>query len=587
MTSNHLLLHHLAERMLEEQHHVLAVDELFDDDVIADFVKSIQIDSPYQQMLLEGVLTESVRDEKLFVSFTVEGYFHFVLGDVIFNLSKEKDHTYFLELLHNNQLNGVKEGVEQCLIRDINSNNFYRIHQLIDIGEKYLKICIVPFASAIIKKIESNNKKSNSENITLFELIKNLFILNKLNGFCILIEVIKFISLKQNYKIVEIIQRTIISIIKPSEKYSMELYIMSINSMNSKVRFKRFEELIKWTIEQSSIPKFSNINCTYQLRIQLCRELNVVKLFDKSLLLLNEKSLIKENLNNNQLIEYIDLLAETYNLNGNQIEANKYYYLNLEYIKSNHNVNLDFLAQCYHNVALTTYLIKKSVDKDVLDYFEQSISIMKSIFGSYHDNYSKVLINYANVLSRLGPEFERIAIEKSLEAIKINSRLHGVYSSENVYAYSRLFTINGKYFSSLEFQKIIDYLKNIDNKEFYSIDSDLALNFGIWYRDYFKEQIKLNRDFDLYNNSFNCLYIENLLFGYDKFPSSSSVNFDIGQLYLNLGNDLFAFDYLIKAAYLCSSQKNNENEIEEIKEYLNELIKNSIYDLKLPDDLII
>ena len=105
MTSNYLLLHHLAELMLEEQHHVLAVDTLFDDHVIADFVKSIQIDSPYQQMLLEGVLTESVRDEKLFVSFTVEGYFHFVLGDVIFNQSKEKDHTYLLELLQNNRLN--------------------------------------------------------------------------------------------------------------------------------------------------------------------------------------------------------------------------------------------------------------------------------------------------------------------------------------------------------------------------------------------------------------------------------------------------------------------------------------------------
>jgi hypothetical protein len=71
-------------------------------------------------MLLEEVLTESVRDEKLFVSFTVEGYFHFVIVDVILNQSKEKDHTYFIELLRSNQLNGVKEFVEQCLIHKIN-----------------------------------------------------------------------------------------------------------------------------------------------------------------------------------------------------------------------------------------------------------------------------------------------------------------------------------------------------------------------------------------------------------------------------------------------------------------------------------
>jgi tetratricopeptide (TPR) repeat protein len=69
--------------MLQNEQHILPVDLLFDDELIGDFVRSIQIDSPYQQMLLEGVLTESVRDEKLYVSFTIEGYFHYVLGEVI------------------------------------------------------------------------------------------------------------------------------------------------------------------------------------------------------------------------------------------------------------------------------------------------------------------------------------------------------------------------------------------------------------------------------------------------------------------------------------------------------------------------
>lgn len=73
MTNNHLLLYRLAELMLEHEQHILPVDVLFEDQKIGDFVKSIQIDSPYQQMLLDGVLTELVREEKLLVSFTVEG----------------------------------------------------------------------------------------------------------------------------------------------------------------------------------------------------------------------------------------------------------------------------------------------------------------------------------------------------------------------------------------------------------------------------------------------------------------------------------------------------------------------------------
>ena len=156
MTSNHLLLYHLAERMLEQQHHILPVDELFDDDVIADFVKSIQIDSPYQQMLIEGVLTESVRDEKLFVSFTVEGYFHFVLGDVIFNLSKENDHTFLIELLGNNQLNGVKEGVEQCLIQEVNQGKLDRLVSLIDAGDVAEQVARFPLVHAFMKNRVEN-----------------------------------------------------------------------------------------------------------------------------------------------------------------------------------------------------------------------------------------------------------------------------------------------------------------------------------------------------------------------------------------------------------------------------------------------
>jgi hypothetical protein len=141
--------------MLEQQQHILAVDDLFDTEIIADFVKSIQIDSPYQQMLLEGVLTESVRDEKLFVSFTVEGYFHFVLGDVIFDQSRDKDHTYLISFLEGNNLNGVKEGVEQCLINEVNIGKLERLVALIDTGGVAESVARFPLVHAFMKnKVE-------------------------------------------------------------------------------------------------------------------------------------------------------------------------------------------------------------------------------------------------------------------------------------------------------------------------------------------------------------------------------------------------------------------------------------------------
>jgi hypothetical protein len=109
MTANHLLLCRLAELMLTEQQHQLPVDFLFEDGQIGDFVKSIQIDSPYQQMLLEGVLTETVNEDKLYVTFTVEGYFHYVLGEVIFNQAMGKGPEFLKDIIENNkQGNGNK-----------------------------------------------------------------------------------------------------------------------------------------------------------------------------------------------------------------------------------------------------------------------------------------------------------------------------------------------------------------------------------------------------------------------------------------------------------------------------------------------
>lgn len=151
MTFNHLLLYRLAELMFENEQHILPVDVLFDDEQIGDFVKSIQIDSPYQQMLIEGVLTESVRDEKLFVTFTVEGYFHFVLGDVVFDLSDGKNHNYLIEILQSNRLNGVKEGVEQCLIKEVNQGKLDRLISMIDAGGVAEQVARFPLVNAFMK----------------------------------------------------------------------------------------------------------------------------------------------------------------------------------------------------------------------------------------------------------------------------------------------------------------------------------------------------------------------------------------------------------------------------------------------------
>ena len=161
MTANHLLIYRLAELMLAEQQQQLPVDRLFNDEQIGEFVKSIQIDSSYQQMLLEGVLTETVKEDKLYVTFTVEGYFHFVLGEVIFNYAEGKAPEFLKDIIENNKLNGAQEGVEQCLIRDVEQDDLSRLMWLIDEGGSSLEVCSVPLANALLQL--KGNPKTDEE----------------------------------------------------------------------------------------------------------------------------------------------------------------------------------------------------------------------------------------------------------------------------------------------------------------------------------------------------------------------------------------------------------------------------------------
>ena len=155
MTSTNNTIYRITELMLQHENHILSVDQLFEDEKIGDYVKSIQIDSPYQQLLLEGVLTESIQDGKLFVSFTVEGYFHFVLGEVLFEISKNENHIFLFYILQRNNMNGIKEGVEQCLIKEVNHGKLNRLVAMIDDIEIEEEVTYYPLAHAFIKnKVE-------------------------------------------------------------------------------------------------------------------------------------------------------------------------------------------------------------------------------------------------------------------------------------------------------------------------------------------------------------------------------------------------------------------------------------------------
>jgi len=177
MTNIHLLLNRLVELMIDRQEHILHLDDLFEDEHIGSFVRSIQIDSPYQQLIFEGVLTETIKEEQLMVSFTVEGYYYYVLGEVIEKRAEGKRAIYLKELLENNNLKGIVEGVEQCLVRDVERDDLTRLLWLIDQGGKALEVCVYPLAQAflIVKgKFKTEEEREEASKIQIKKVLDEL-----------------------------------------------------------------------------------------------------------------------------------------------------------------------------------------------------------------------------------------------------------------------------------------------------------------------------------------------------------------------------------------------------------------------------
>ena len=64
------ILFRLTEIMFQKQQTFLLLDELYEDEVIGSSIRNIQIDSPFQQLLFEGVLSQSIVGDSISVSFT-------------------------------------------------------------------------------------------------------------------------------------------------------------------------------------------------------------------------------------------------------------------------------------------------------------------------------------------------------------------------------------------------------------------------------------------------------------------------------------------------------------------------------------
>jgi tetratricopeptide (TPR) repeat protein len=456
MTSNHLLLYRLAELMLQHEQHILPVDLLFDDEQIGDFVKSIQIDSPYHQMLLEGVLTESVRDEKLYVSFTVEGYFHYVLGEVIYNRTEGIGVDALKQIIEESKLNGAKEGVEQYLIRDVQKGELTSLIWLINNWSNSTQVCVYPLANAFLRcSFKSRHKEIRG---VLKKLLKN-YSFSDIN---IISDAIYMLEEYNKKEYLEIICLFLFRFLTPKTNEEYRLIIKSLEYTSPIMRKKGLKSINGKFVSLRNAPAAVYYDLAYQyelisdyknafslysvalkkvrldeeFKVKLYRHMAQVSLYEDEL-----KKAIHYAKKSNKIIDSQSIqnyfekecnystLGEAYRQKKSYSMALKYQIKSLELSLENFGSFNKITATSYNNLGL---VYRSSGEYDLaIHCYEESLRIKENIFSEPNSSIIATL-NNLGVVFRYEQRYEDAVTNysKSLTySIQINGDCHVMTAS--------------------------------------------------------------------------------------------------------------------------------------------------------------
>ena len=430
MTANHLLLYRLAELMLEKQQHQLPLDILFEDDQIGEFVKSIQIDSPYQQMLLEGVLTETVKEEKLYVTFTVEGYFHFVLGEVIFNQAEGKVPEFLKDIIENNRLNGAQEGVEQCLIRDVENDDLSRLMWLIDEGGELLSLTIHPLMVCFDRCLildRTGKNKSSLLNDSLLRVIKLLLENPTPHDYRVINDTIWLGRRFHKRLFAESVTACLLSVIKMEGYPSIELTCNCLEFIPSKEEKLKYVELIKGWLKGNTLTDRQMLDVNSRM----------AKVYQFHSMITEARTCFEECLKL-ELRQYGEL---------HEFTANSYNELGLLHLKEHNieNAEINFKKALHlrklilndDNPDITASVHNLALCQQHSENYEEAISLYEDALDRRLKFEGKLSLNTSLTMSNLGITYvqSEIDIEKGesllWSSFDINNNLRGKFNDQN------------------------------------------------------------------------------------------------------------------------------------------------------------
>ena len=105
------ILYKLCSLMLASEKTQIVIDDLYEDPEISHLVRNIQIDSPFQELIFSGVISVVNKENELYISFSVEGYFHFAMSRYLYILDTNGSIFNIVDKLYDNNLKGLNDAI--------------------------------------------------------------------------------------------------------------------------------------------------------------------------------------------------------------------------------------------------------------------------------------------------------------------------------------------------------------------------------------------------------------------------------------------------------------------------------------------
>ena len=443
----------------------IELDSLYNDSEIGEYIRNIQIDSPFQKLISKNVLSIYFHSDTYFIEFTNEQYQYYCLYLYLLELVPFKQIIYYLKNEENNRIIGLENALIYYFEHYINEENSlqtieYFLEDIKSFNYAKREILFLEFKTKGHSSIESLLK---NKSISKVKVLINL--INKL---------------EKEYKREELnnLSSFIISNLDPKDGYELLLYSNCLKNKEKKLIIEFIYNFLNPLINSCNQNSYHLFTKTLKNTA-----LEILKYSEKeqalTLLLQCLKILNKFNSDKLQILKIQSLIAMVQKGMGSYSESLKNY-IN---IYEEQNLRNDFISASVTGLRISeVYKIVRNTDL-ALKYALESLEFLVKEFGNFH------LIT-ASAKSTIGSIF--IYQDKYIEALpfineSMNVRIQalGKRSTKVCTSYLNLSIIYRNINKLEESKELLDLALDIRIKKFGEEHQDVAIVYfelGLYYK---------------------------------------------------------------------------------------------------------